>query len=436
MAKNFEQYLKEISKPHIKLTKLEFLQPDGSVAFSLGNTLSKDGHNSLYDTKCLIQAGTLNVTLQNGIRRKASINLINKDSAFDYAVNKIWYGRQVRLSMGIQLADGTEFYLPQGVFYITSPKATHKQNEKTITYELTDKWAYLDGSLFGNLAALHQVNGGAGTNTNIFDAMQSILKWNRYDMDGNEATDELKMLDNVKPVFTDFYNGKTTTYTDIDGTTYTMPLTSVFYTITSESTAANIILELNDMIAGIIGYDVTGALRVEASDDDISDSDKAVLWDFSLSDSNFFSFTETTQNEKIYNDIIITGEGLNDESVWGRATNYDPNSNTNVDLIGMKTYRENKAGYTTTQQCVSLAKWYLKRKTVLKNQITITCGQLYHLQENGLISVKRTDKPNSPIERHVIQSFSIPLGQGSMTIQAVSVNDDPAITITSSESNY
>ena len=80
--------------------------------------------------------------------------------------------------------------------------------------------------------------------------------------------------------------------------------------------------------------------------------------------------------------------------------------------------------------CV-LARWILKRKTVLQKSVTIECGQMFHLIENRLVSVKRTDKAGSPIEKHLIQGFTIPIGEtGSMSISCTSVNDLPNFTVT------
>ena len=53
---------------------------------------------------------------------------------------------------------------------------------------------------------------------------------------------------------------------------------------------------------------------------------------------------------------------------------------------------------------------------------------MFHLRENNLISVLRSDKPNKPIEKHLIQAISIPLSEkGSCLITATSVNDFPAV---------
>lgn len=425
----YYRYLSTLSRPFRKLSKLEFLQPDGSVAFALSNNYMP-GYMNPYDSRAFLQIGTLNVALQNGIRRQADITLSDVDDNFAYAVNKLWFGQRLRLSMGLQLPDGTDFYLPQGVFYLQSPKTSWTPNNRTISYNLVDKWAYLDGSLFGNLDGTYQVNRG----TDMFDAIRSILRLSRFDYTDN-AADEM-CIDPVTPVFTTYYNGKVYYSNDSDTglRASSIPKTEVPYTMTTEAggSFADVLLELNNTIAGLIGYDPTGALRIEPSQDDVDDSDKPVLWEFTPSNSSFCSLEETVKNAEVYNDVLIVGEGLSGSSVWGRATNVDPKSDTNVNIIGSKLYREEKAEYWNTVQCSDLAQWMLKRKTILQKEIAITSSQMFHLAENRLVSVRRTDKEGSPVEKHIIQSYSLPIGEkGEMSINAVSANDIPEFKITS-----
>ena len=81
--------------------------------------------------------------------------------------------------------------------------------------------------------------------------------------------------------------------------------------------------------------------------------------------------------------------------------------------------------------CRDRAEWELKRSTVLQKSVDISCGQIFHIVENTLASVVRTDKPGSPTERHLITGFSRPLtGEGQMTISATSVADFPVATVT------
>ena len=189
---------------------------------------------------------------------------------------------------------------------------------------------------------------------------------------------------------------------------------------------------MNKILAGWIGYDAEGRLRLDPSQDDILDTTKPIMWNFSPSEITFLGATYTSKNSDVFNDVIITGEALDEyKNVSGRATNYDLSSDTNVNLIGKKTYRETAAGYASRRQCEDLAVFKLKRQTILHKSVSIECSQLFHIQENQLVTITREDKPGSPIERHLVNGFTRPIGQtGKMTIQATSVQDFPIATIT------
>lgn len=660
---SYQAYLDALKGHFHKLTKLEFLQPDDSVAFTLDNNSNRVIKTS-HDSRAFIQDGNLDVNLQNGERRKATVTLANIDNAFDYNVNNIWFGQRIRLSMGLRLKDGTDFYLPQGVFYIQSPQYLLNHNTNKVTFNLVDKWSYLDGTLFGNLEATYQIkayedvssnntvksipaeyvlldyirttggyiktdistntnisvdinftlldnlssaatraysffiynsdyyfysnitrtygtgakvyyrqqhfegsgasiekpsntnvsgqvisitdtksgnsiksrytingttdtltlnnafNRQTGNNklyigyvnrytpstdetvsitpmelygftvndlknnkvlgefvpvahklkkggvltydkigmydiinkkfygsatqtdftaspnkidhtlsyTNIFSAIQSLLNMSKYDYSSN--ADGINKIDITPPSFTTYYNDKN--YINKDGISY--PVTNVPYDISSDTTIADLILELNDSLVGLIGYDQSGSLRIEPAQAYIRDSDKPVLWYFDLSNPNLCEITETFENEDVKNDIKIIGEGLDEIEIYGRAMNKDPRSDTNINIIGDKVLKEESSTFWNVQQCIDQACYQLKKQTALKKSISIQTTQMFHLYENGVIAIKRTDKKGSPTEKHIIQSLSIPLSQkGTMTINAVSVNDvDIEMTITSS----
>lgn len=428
MVNKYQQYLQALTKPFKKLAKIEFLQPDNSVAFSLDNNF-KRGYRTKYDTRAFIQSGSLSVSLQNGQRRRASITLSNLDGAFDYAVNKIWFGQRIRLLMGLVLPDGTDFYLPQGVFYINNPSSVFKPNQRQITFNLVDKWSYLDGSLFGSLASSYKVERTTTeNNATIWQAISTLLKLSKITFENvNNITEQ---IDNVSPVFTTYYDRPNKPENAINSE---IPYEVV---VSGDSaTIAQILLELNGIIVGWIGYDQTGALRVDASQNDIDDSSKPILWNFTPQNSQLLGVSEITKNSEVYNDVIIIGQSVSNTDIYGRATNIDARSDTNVNLIGRRTYKESQPNYSKVQQCIDLASFRIKRKTALQKSITIESSQLFHLAENNLITVKRSDKQGSPIERHLIQSFTLPIGEtGQMSISCVSVNDIPNLfTNTTSE---
>lgn len=402
-------YLSALKGDFIKLAKLEFLQPDGSVAFSVDNNPRNTRSNTF------IAEGQLTVNLQNGTRRMATVTLANIDGAYEYSYNKVWFGQQIRLLMGLVLPSGEDFYLSQGVFYIKRPNERITPSEDFITYNLVDKWAYLDGTLHGNLDGIYEVP----VNTNLFEPIASILQFDR----GNG-----QVIDNRTPIFTEYYNDKTIELPD--GSIVAMNIAP--YTIRvdgTNSTYADVILELNSILVGWIGYDATGTLRLTPSQEDILDTDKPVQWQFSPREKQWLGVTYETANDEVYNDIIIRGGSLdNYAQVAGRASNYDPNSNTNINIIGRKTLTEERANYYSTQQCEDLAVFRLKRKTVLNKAVSISSTQLFHLTENSLVTIVRPD--TGTLERHLIQGYSLPIGQtGEMIISAISVQDFPNATV-------
>ena len=409
MANRYSDYLETLKTDFIKIAKLDFLNPDGSIAFTLDNNQK----NRL--AGAFLQNGTLSCNLQNGKRRQAIVELSNVDGSFDYAVNSLWFGQQVRLSEGLILADGTEYYIPQGVFELETPKETISPEQKTITYTLTDKWANLDGTLLGNLEDVYQINAG----TNIFLAMASILKLGRYDAGDNSPYP----IDELTPIFTNYYNDRTQTLTD--GTTVSMIYTPYDYISEASGTYADVLLGLAQMLAAWIGYNASGRLVVDPSQDDIADGDKPILWDFSTDAKQLLSIDYTHKNTEVYNDIIVVGATSDDNATpRGRAQDTNPTSSTCISRVGLKTKRIEMSNYYSDDICQSYADWMLKRYSTLQKSVTVTTTQMFHIVENGLITIERTDKQGSPIERHLVQSFTRPIGQtGSMTIEAVSVRD-------------
>lgn len=412
MANRYADYLKALRQPVRKLCRLRFLQPDGSTAFTMDNNAKS------LRAGAFIADGTITGNRQNGTRRTATVKLVNLDGEYDYNVNQVWFGQEIALDEGLILPDGTDYYIQQGIFLIKNPVESVLPSGRTATYSLTDKWAYLDGTLGGNLNAAHVVDYG----TNIYMPIRSLLAEGR----GNGYP-----IDRVTPIFTEYYNGKTQTLPD--GTV--VSVTNAPYTQTIEAdggTIALVILGLGSMLNALVGYDETGALRIDPSQDDISDLSKPVLWDFSFSDVTLLGPTYTVKNTEVYNEFIVVGEGLDGSAQpWGLARNLDIRSDTNVMTIGTKRKWLSLPDYWTRQQCEDRAVWELKRASVLQRAVDISCTQMFHIRGNDLVTIARTDKPGNPVERHLVMGFSRPLvGNKPMTISATSVLDFPNATVT------
>ena len=401
--------MKQLRKPFVKRCRLRFLNPDGSTAFALDNN-PRNGKSAAF-----ISDGTISANLQNGRRRSATVTLSNVDGQFDYDVNHIWFGQEIAIDEGLVLSNGEDYYIQQGVFLVETPEEQLQPSQKTATYNLVDKWSNLDGSLHGNLEGTYEVAVG----TNIFDPISAILKLDK----GNGQP-----IDRVTPIYTEYYNGKTQALPD--GTTVGLAVSPYTLSVDAGNSYASVILGLAEMLNAWVGYDSDGALRIDPSQDDILDTTKPILWQFSLKEAQILGATYTVKNTEVFNDYIVLGEQLDDYTQpHGRAVNLDPKSDTNVNKIGRKTVVESAAGYATDTQCQDLAEWRLKRSSVLQKSVSISCSQIFHIKENALVTVIRTDKTGSPIERHLVEGFSRPLAStGAMTISAVSVNDFPIAT--------
>ena len=249
--------------------------------------------------------------------------------------------------------------------------------------------------------------------------LASILRLGRNDAGNNSDYP----IDDIAPNFTTYYNGKTQTLTD--GTTVSLITTPYDFISDASGTYADVLLGLAEMLAAWIGYNPAGRLVIDASQDDINDSNKPTLWDFSMNEKQLLGIDYTHKNTEVYNDIIVVGAtDDNNNPPRGRAQDTNPTSSTCISRVGLKTKRITMSNYYSDDICQSYADWMLKRYSVLQKSVTVTCTQMFHIIENGIITIRRTDKDGSPIERHLVQSFSRPIGQtGSMSIEAVSVRD-------------
>ncbi|MBO5971169.1 MAG: hypothetical protein J6S14_22065, partial [Clostridia bacterium] len=427
---NFEEYLKALKKPFEKVVRLDFLQEDEKgVAFSVGNVVA-NGYMTDHPTNAFIQSGSLNVNLQNGTRRTCTVKFGNADGKFRYAVDNLWYGTKIRLMMGLVLPDGTPFYIPQGVFLIKEPLTEWRPSERTVTFTLVDKFALLDGTLGGRLSYAHQVNSPINNRPNVFDVVQAFLHFDKFTLiDGNVP---LRYIDPITPKFTDYYNGVTVTQTYSSGATETVPFTAVTYdlTLANGSTIANGIAELNSLLACWYGYDASGSFTMDASQDDFSDKGKPTLWDFTPDNSDFLAFSETAKNTELYNNVVICGQGSTYATYYGRAYNVDPASESNIYKIGLKTYWQNESNLCSEKQCKDLAAFLLKQKAFLSKSNSISCGQMFHLRENALVTVRRDDLAGAPTKRYLITSYSLPIEDGGqMQINCSEVDDSEGVKI-------
>lgn len=402
---DYSEYLYTLKTNYRPAIKIEWMNNDGS---SYGEIT-----NSYVD-----MSGTVSVSMENGTRRTADIELDNSNGEFSVDVYNLWYGKMVKLWMGVYLSDGSPYYFPQGVFYVNSVEESNTPLQRTVSLHLIDKWCFLDGTMWGNLDGIYIVPIGS----NIYDALTKLLKTSRFTGENVDEAGEpqTNAVDPIMPNLSSYYLTKT--YKDGE-TTYNAIDTPYEIRMEYGKTYADILLEFATILGAYIYYDVDGRLTIEPTQDDIVDSSKPILWTFTPNEQEFLSEDSSHDFGTFYNDIIVIGYTTNGKQAKGRAQNKNTASPTSIPIVGIKTYPPYEdATYYTDEQCNELAEYYLKRQTIKQRSVQISSAPMFHLRENRLIECVRPYTMEK--EALLISGYDLPIGTtGTMSITATSVNE-------------
>ena len=411
---SFDRYLKVIKEDFRPAIKVEWLNPDESSNFEFTN--------ALYSIDV-----DLSVNYTNGSRRSCTLTLNNDRKAFPIDFDNIWIGQKFKLWMGIYLDEETPYYFPQGVFYITNPSDAYNPNTRTITINGVDKWCYLDGTLYGRLSGTYQTN----IDVDLYAATRELLKLSRFEDDFSATNNKEEMVDPTLPLLSPAFKNKTSELVTIDKETGEKITTTKYvwecpYTAIVErgGTLADVLLEYATILCANIYYDVNGRLVLEPMIDtaeDITDTNKEILWHYTIDEKTFLGLTQNHDFEKIHNDFIVLGNIVNGYQFKGRVQNRNLLSDTCVRKIGLRTrepYEDNQ--YYSDEQCIELAKYYAKTDTIMQKSGNISSVTLYHLDVNKLVAVS-TPNNNMSKELFLITGFSLS-ASGEMTLNISSVN--------------
>ena len=232
-------------------------------------------------------------------------------------------------------------------------------------------------------------------------------------------------IDPVPPLLSPLLLNKTTTIKTADGEVEKSVLQCP-YTATVErgQSYADVLLEYATILCANVYYDVDGRFVLEPvidTADDITDTNKEILWDYTVDEKTFLGLSQTYNFDKVYNDFIVLGNIVNGYQFKGRVQNKNPLSDTCIQAIGIKTkepYESNQ--YTSDEQCIELAKYYAKTDTIIQKSATIPSVTLYHLDVDKLVTVSTPNNRMSK-ELFLIAGFSLS-SAGTMSLNVSSVN--------------
>lgn len=469
MAKiRYLDYLKKLQGgEYTPVVKIYLLNPDESHSYEFSN--------SLYNI-----TGTVNVNYQNGARRTCSITIDNSNNQFPVNVYNIWLGSKFQVYAGIMLDDGDPYLISQGIFYVKNPKEVYNPNQKTIQLQGVDKWAYLDGSLFGSLRRTYI----SQINQDIRDLTNGLLRKSRTDINFGTADQLIDRIDPKDAIFDSYYdtaiteaiqyfpetgdiiykydnggyyiitldqatvnnvNTTTTVYKGVtknaqgvwslsnsDSTsppTNFIPYTELVlkvkcpYTATQEvgKNISDILLEYATMLRANVYYDNKGYLRFEPISsvmNDIAVDDKDIIWKYTVTEKEFLGLNTEYKFTSLYNDIIVLGKVTNGKQAKARLQNQATESQSSIDKIGIKTKVYQSDQYNTDSLCLDLARWYAEKDMALEKSGTLQSLPLYHADVNTIVTVSTPNNKMSA-EKFLINSYSLnlnPIGTMSLNI--------------------
>lgn len=189
-------------------------------------------------------------------------------------------------------------------------------------------------------------------------------------------------------------------------------------------TYADVLLEYATILCANIYYNADGRLVMEPMTDeadDITDTNKEVVWDFTVEEKQLMGLDQTYNFKKVHNDIIVLGNIVNGYQFKARVQNQNETSDTCIQKIGIKTrdpIEDNQ--YYSDDQCKELAMYHAKIDTILQKSGSISSTPLYHLDVNKIVTVS-TPNNNMSKEKFLISGYSLN-SSNTMSVNVTSVN--------------
>lgn len=374
---NYNDYLNYIKQNIRKpIYKIELL-----------NSIDETPYETIEDV-VINDSGSLNISLNEGVRRTCNLNLVNKNNRFNEYFSNLSIGSKFKLYLG-DIINGELYYFEQGVYIFDDPSLISRTSDLRVEISGTDKWSMLNGQNGGVLDGTYTVPSGTLVSKLIKDTLGLQI-----------------VNDPIEPLIDEVLQSTTTTYD-----------------ITKEAGASvsDIFLEIALNISAYIYYDEKGRLVLKPIE---YDDYKGSIYNFTRSDYNYLGATKIYNYSAIYNSVLVIADNTNSEMPPIKAESInndltDPNSVPNVGFKKTLLITEYTKGITTETIAKERAEWELKKVKARQSSVSITCLPLYNLDVNQIITVS-DNKLSSERERFLINSVSLPIGtSGEATLEVI-----------------
>ena len=182
---SYEEYVAAIKYPlSIRVCRVYLLNDDESIFKNISE---------------YVISGNLSFKFAKGQTRSGNLTLFNHSKIFNpHPINGLlWDGKKLRIDMGLYF-NRTVYWKKCGIYLMKNPEINIE--DETISIQIYDKYAGLDGTVGGKRANVFKISVG----TNVKQAIQLCLSETNYNG---------KCYDNKPIIFPSIYNSEVTPYT-------------------------------------------------------------------------------------------------------------------------------------------------------------------------------------------------------------------------------
>jgi hypothetical protein len=350
-------------------------------------------------TQNVLTSGSIEKKNSSGQSRSCNLSLVNektkvlvgfkgKDTPiYEYRYmwlpvprkDNLWYYHKLKVVNGIQLYD-RQYEVDEGVFVMYDPSFSVNQTGNTVSLQLYDKFALLDGTVDGIGDVDYEIPVGAS----LSGALTSLVRLEKtpgvpYDL--KDVQFPSKYINEKIP--------------------YTLKKTK-------DNSIGDIIKDLSLMISCDYKYNDFGNLTISNTLSEIDYHNRSIAWTFDEYSGEYRDPSMSVARSKIKNRITVIGANTNGRLAKGTAENTNPYSSYNINSefgIRAKTITEDLL--YTDMLCRDRARYELKK--LMRDYVSLSFQSAYipHLEPDDIIRFSNDDL-GIHNELFVVNSVSIP----------------------------
>lgn len=395
--------------------------------------------------------GQLNINYQPLTRRSCSITMINVDKKYIPSPdNTFWFERKFKLWIGVVDKNNDVYWWAQGVFFTQSANA----NGDSVSIEAVDKGGALDGSLGMNAVGVQTIF-TAGNTASIDRIVKDVLMMNLHDdaIGNGVYYGGDRPVDPAIPIIDNKYRS---VYLESE------------ISIDSNNYIGDILTAIAEGYSADVYYDINGHFQLAAlTNGERVDGYRymAHQWDYDNNNS-FYGNPNYQYSFEGKNTVTVFTNSSTKINVSYTAFNNNPTSPLRVGLVGTRRLEDVEIDYTEEDleliktQDTTLVEgkiYYDSNGTAITNPVQENIGEYYeyinekiltrckqyadylliqealkgmsvtfesplipHLDVNRTIGIT-DDSQGLNGDTFVIQSITMPLSAGSMTISATNI---------------